>query len=146
MLQKVRTICNRYRAIKMFAINIFRANRVSHYIHATNFEYLSNHSYTLRKKLLSTNKKYSSKKQNAHSLANSNVRIIPAEKNCLHCILFFWHTWKKMVWLEYLKIYLDTDMKIILLDYQNNYVERSKHNEQCYKKFSISRAFYIFIF
>ena len=28
--------------------------------------------------------------------------------------------------LEYLKIYLDTDMKIILLDYQNNYVRKQR--------------------
>jgi len=31
---------------------------------------------------------------------------------------------ERTVLLKYLKILLDTDMKIILLDHQNNYVER----------------------
>jgi len=38
----------------------------------------------------------------------------------------------KMVLLKYLKIWLDTDLKIILLDHQNNYVERSSWLLECY--------------
>jgi len=30
---------------------------------------------------------------------------------------------QRMILLKYLKIRLDTDLKIILLDYQNNYIE-----------------------
>jgi len=32
---------------------------------------------------------------------------------------------QKMILLKYLKIYVDTDLKIILLDYQNNYIKDS---------------------
>jgi len=38
--------------------------------------------------------------------------------------------------LKYLKIYLDIDLKIILLDYQNNYVQNSSvMNNMNYNKF-----------
>jgi len=40
-----------------------------------------------------------------------------------------------MIFAEGSKILLDTDLKIILLDEQNNFVETLKINEQCCKKF-----------
>jgi len=36
---------------------------------------------------------------------------------------------ERMVLLKYIKIWLDTDIKIILLNHQNNYVERLNVDE-----------------
>ena len=44
---------------------------------------------------------------------------------------------ERMVLLKYLKIFLETDLKIILLCHQNNYntYKNLKYAEQCCKKF-----------
>jgi len=44
---------------------------------------------------------------------------------------------ERTVLLKYLKILLDTDMKIILLDHQNNYVERLNIDDNTAKSFNV---------
>jgi len=64
----------------------------------------------------------------SRSLSN-DLKKIPKERERLKDYT------ERMIFSEGSKILLDTDLKIILLDQQNNFVETLKINEQYCKKF-----------
>jgi len=67
------------------------------------------------------------------NISNNSLEI--SLKIMFHSILKHFYM-EITILLKYLKIYLDIDLKIILLDYQNNYVQNSSvMNNMNYNKF-----------
>jgi len=52
----------------------------------------------------------------------------------------------RTVLLRYFKSYINTELKIILLNYQNNYVKCLNVNDNATKSFNILAIFYVFTF